>query len=96
MKRTELTIAQNFYWKGLTRDVQEHCQTCYNCQQNKQVNNKWGLLSAKKNPNTTLWHTLCIDLIGPYKISEDITESYKDRNVNGKSASSKKPLTGTA
>ena len=80
MKRTELTIGQNFYWKGLTTDVQRHCRTCYDCQQNKKVNTEYGLLPAKDNPDTTPWHTLCIDLIGPYPIGDDITESYKDKN----------------
>ena len=37
------------------------------CQITKQTTAKYGYLLVKEN-NSKLWETLCVDLIGPYKI----------------------------
>ena len=65
--RTEATIRQHFDWKGLRTMVIATCRKCNNCQMAKVTNQKYGKLPAKvaeENP----WDTLCVDLIGPYKI----------------------------
>ena len=65
--RTEETIRQHFTWKGLRPMVRRICKTCPACQKAKVYNQKYGKLPAKtaeENP----WDTLCVDLIGPYKI----------------------------
>jgi transposase InsO family protein len=65
--RTEATIRQHFDWKGLRTMVIATCKKCQLCQKAKLTNQKYGKLPAKlaeENP----WDTLCVDLIGPYKI----------------------------
>jgi transposase InsO family protein len=65
--RTELTIRQHFDWKGLRATVHSVCKKCGTCQKAKVTNQKYGKLPPKEaeaNP----WDTLCVDLIGPYKI----------------------------
>jgi transposase InsO family protein len=65
--RTEATIRQHFDWKGLRPMVIDTCRKCELCQKAKPSNQKYGKLPAKlaeENP----WDTLCVDLIGPYKI----------------------------
>jgi IS30 family transposase len=65
--RREETIRQHFDWKGLRTMVIATCRKCELCQKAKTTNQKYGKLPAKtaeENP----WDTLCVDLIGPYKI----------------------------
>ena len=52
--RTERTISQHFYWKGMQKDIEQHCKKCLICQRTK----------IKYQP----WEKLCVDLIGPYNI----------------------------
>jgi NADH:ubiquinone oxidoreductase subunit len=72
--RTELTIAQHYYWKGMRQDIQKVCRSCTVCLEMKRKGKQYGLLPAK-TPEVIPWHTLCIDLIGPYKFG------YKDNEV---------------
>ena len=62
----------------LERPTQQHCEKCSICQKTKKEDRKYGLLPAKKEPETVPWKTLCIDLIGPYSIGQDKTESVRD------------------
>lgn len=78
--RTEATIAQHFYWKGLRNTVLRVCKACDTCQRTKVSTIKYGQLPPKPRPEIVPWHTLCIDLIGPYKVGEDITAMRKDKN----------------
>ncbi len=68
--RTELTIAQHYHWKGMREDVTEVCKKCDICQRTKKSQNRYGKLPVKSNNALVPWHTLCIDLIGPYKIGK--------------------------
>jgi hypothetical protein len=79
--RTEATIAQHFYWKGLRTDVLAICKRCDICQRTKKGLIKYGKLPVKKNEQLIPWHTLCIDLIGPYKIGDDIKKKVKGKIV---------------
>ena len=79
--RTEATIAQHFYWKGLRKSVLDVCKKCDICQRTKVSPLKIGKIPAKKNIAIVPWHTLCIDLIGPYSIGKDVTSV---RTIKGK------------
>jgi hypothetical protein len=66
--RMELTIGQFYHWKGMRDTIQQICKACAICKTSKKRNDfKNGLLEPKV-PEATPWHTLCIDLIGPYTI----------------------------
>ena len=66
--RTEETIRQHFAWKGLKADVKRQCRSCHICQVTKKTNAKYGHLPPKE-PEIMPWETLCVDMIGPYKIT---------------------------
>jgi hypothetical protein len=67
--RMELTIGQHYYWKHMRETIQKVCKACTVCKRNKSHTKKFGHVPAK-TPETIPWHTLCIDLIGPYKIGK--------------------------
>ena len=65
---THETIAQHFYWPNVQKELRKVCKHCDLCQRTKRptaANSKLGKLPAKQ-AETTLWETLCVDLIGPY------------------------------
>ena len=66
--RMELTIGQHYWWKGMRRTITETCKACTVCRTHKARSKKYGELPPKAVVETIPWHTLCIDLIGPYKI----------------------------
>ena len=65
--RTEKTISQHFYWKGMQKDIKKFVNQCPTCQKTKIRTKKYGHL-PEKNAEYIPWHKLCVDLIGPYKI----------------------------
>ena len=66
--QTELTIAQYFYWKNLRKTVEDVCSTCDVCQRLKRNKKNYGKLPPKQ-AEATSWQTLCVDLIGRYKLN---------------------------
>ena len=66
--RTELTIGQHFYWNSLQKSVHNICPNCYMCRFLKHNKRKYGTLPAKQ-AETQPWDTLCIDLIGKYRMT---------------------------
>jgi len=66
----ELTIAQHCTWIGLKAACERVCKRCENGAVSKKSDQKKGLLPPKPNPDIIPWHTLCIDLVGPYKFSD--------------------------
>jgi len=66
--RTELTIAQHFYWTNLRKTVHEVCSKCESCQFLKRNKKQYGKLPPKK-AETDPWDVLCVDLIGKYQFS---------------------------
>ena len=46
--RTELTIGQHFYWKGLQKSVHDICSKCHTCQFLKRNKKNYGKLPAKQ------------------------------------------------
>ena len=65
--RTEETIRQHLYWKGMRADVEHNVKTCKTCQKYKKQKKKYGLLPAKE-AEAKPWEILCVDLIGEYTI----------------------------
>ena len=64
--RLELTLRQHFTFIGLKTMVIRVCKACNVCRSLKKHNHKkYGKLPPK-DPELIPWHTLCIDLIGPY------------------------------
>ena len=66
--RTEATLRQHFWWSTLRMDVHQICTACSTCQRTKKKISKYGHL-PEKMAEAEPWHTLCIDLIGPYTIN---------------------------
>ena len=76
-KRLELTLRQHFTFIGLTSKVKRVCKACNVCRSLKRHNTKkYGKLPVK-DPELIPWHTLCIDLIGPYTFGKK-TEKVDD------------------
>ncbi len=67
--RMELTIGQHYCWEGLRNSIKRCNRGCAICKTQKPKQIKYGKL-VPKNPETIPWHTLCIDLIGPYTFGE--------------------------
>ena len=65
--RMEQTIRQHFTWKNLKQDIEKVCKRCPVCQRTKKRSIKYGKLPPKV-AEAIPWETLCVDLIGPYKI----------------------------
>jgi hypothetical protein len=72
--RTELTIAQRFYWPGMRETIQRTCSHCAICQLAKPRKSKLGHL-PEKQAETEPWKSVCIDLIGPYSIGKGSNET---------------------
>ena len=79
--RLELTLRQHYTWPGLKTSVQQTCRRCPICAEAKPKQGKYGKLPPKKNPEHVPWHTLCIDLIGPYKFGKDPKEGEEDKRT---------------
>jgi len=69
-QRLELTIAQHCTWIGLKPTCLLVCKNCENCAVSKERDQKIGLHPPKATPEIIPWHTLCIDLVGPYKFGD--------------------------
>ena len=72
-KRLELTLRQHFTFIGLVTRVQKVCKACAVCRSMKATHKKYGKLPPKE-AETIPWHTLCIDLIGPYPFGKKENE----------------------
>jgi len=70
-QRLELTIAQRCAWIGLKPTCVRVCKNCENCAASKERDQKMGLLPPKPTPEIIPWHTLCVDLVGPYKFGDE-------------------------
>ena len=62
------TLLQVCYWKGLTSQAKKFAKHCKICQRFKRKNKRYGKLPPKEIEQMTPWHTVHIDLIGPYTI----------------------------
>ena len=66
-KRTTATITQHLIWPKLHDHVVQHVSKCKACQLYKKQKKKYGHLPIK-DVEAHPWHTLCVDLIGPYTV----------------------------
>ena len=64
--RMELTLGQHYCWVGMRKTILKVCQGCNICKRRKKRNKSYGEIPPKPEPELIPWHTLCIDLIGPY------------------------------
>ena len=69
-ERMEHTICQHLVWPGCTKDIEKHVRTCHLCQIYKTHCAKYEYLSPKVL-NDIPWHTVCIDQIGPYEVTDN-------------------------
>jgi hypothetical protein len=75
------------------------CRQCATCLYNKPKNLKYGKIPAKMAPEHIPWHTLCIDLIGPYKVGKPkvvknkITKIRRGKKVVEEEEATKPPFT---
>ena len=76
-KRLEMTVCQYFTWPGLIPDVKRIINNCYLYKIHKLVLGKYGHLAPKNIDHEHPWHALCVDLIGPYSVT-DATGIYYD------------------
>ena len=69
VNRTEETIRQHFWWKGLRTTVQNKLRKCGTCQKFKKTNVQYGHLPPKQAEDVP-WQRLCVDLIGPWTMKK--------------------------
>jgi transposase InsO family protein len=62
----ELTLGQHYCWVGMRKTILKVCQGCNICKRRKKRTKSYGEIPPKPEPELIPWHTLCIDLIGPY------------------------------
>ena len=70
--------------------MEDVCKSCKICQFTKRKSIKYGKLPAKE-AETVPWDTLCVDLIGPYKIQ---STTNKDKEINLHAVTMIDPATG--
>lgn len=73
--RTELTIGQHFFWKGMKEMIARECKRCQKCQFTKRKYRKLAKIPPK-NPEAIPWERCCIDLIGPYDFGKKNTPNH--------------------
>ena len=69
-ERLKKTISQYMIWPNLSDDMDNLCKKCHPCQIYELHKQKYGLLPPKDVLEDIPWHTLCVDLIGPYKVQQ--------------------------
>jgi Integrase core domain. len=63
------TLFQVCYWKGLTHQAKQFAKGCQQCQKFKRCKARYGLLPPKEIGELKPWHTVHVDLIGPYTVT---------------------------
>jgi hypothetical protein len=66
-QRTLLTIQQHFIWPGMSAQIETYVRSCPECQIYKNQRKSYGFLPAKE-AEVLPWHTVCVDLVGPYRV----------------------------
>ena len=81
---TELSIAQHFHWKNLSKPIHEVCSKCKACQFLKRNKKQYGKLLLKEAKNK-VWDVLCVYLIGQYQFTpKGGGKKYQMTTKNGK------------
>jgi transposase InsO family protein len=63
----EQTLTMHFAWPSLRTDVLQFAKTCDQCQRLKRHRKHYGHL-PDVSPNVIPWHTVAVDLVGPWTI----------------------------
>ena len=75
-KRMYNTMALYYTWKGMKEDINDFASTCKKCQKYKKTAlKKYGKLPVRNDIAPDPFHTVQIDLIGPWKIEIAQTNS---------------------
>ena len=69
------TIQHGLNWPSLVTDTKLFVATCRSCQLGKKRRHKYGLLPMSESILKP-WHTLCVDCIGPYTITDAAGKEY--------------------
>ena len=64
--RLAKTLTEVCYWKGLAHQAKQHAKQCELCQTFKKRSKRYGKLPPKDIGLLKPWHTVHVDLIGPY------------------------------
>jgi hypothetical protein len=56
-------VARKFWWPGLRKDVNRHCQTCDSCQRVRVINQKYGGLLQPLPIPEKQWQIVTMDLV---------------------------------
>ena len=68
-EKTYQLLSRDFYWPGMTKDVKDYVNRCYDCNRNKSSNHrKFGLLQPLPIPPLP-WHSLSMDFISQLPMS---------------------------
>ena len=63
----EETLSTVMWWPNMQDHIRVHVKRCKRCQLGKKCTRKYGKLPPKI-AETTSWHCVCCDLIGPYTL----------------------------
>ena len=61
------TLNQHYFWPNMKQDVILLSKSCRDCQLLKRPAKKYGHVPVK-DAEATPWHTVCVDLVGNYKV----------------------------
>ena len=67
--RMEETISATMYWHGMHAQIRRLVKSCARCQKGKSRKRKYGHVPPKE-AITRPWHTVCVDLVGPFEITD--------------------------
>ena len=76
--RMHKTMASTLYWEKMEDDIRQYVKQCKTCQRFKKQKKKYGKLPPKI-VDLTSWDTVCIDLVGPYTVTD---QKGNDRVLN--------------
>ena len=71
------TLTSTMYWEGMEKDINSYVKKCITCQKYKKKHKKYSKLPPK-TATTTPWDTVCVDLVGPYTVTDS---TGKDRTL---------------
>jgi Integrase core domain. len=63
------TLLQVCCWKGLTHQAKQFAKACPQCQKFKKRKSRYGFLPPQDIGELKPWHTVHVDLIGPYTVT---------------------------
>eukprot|EP00984_Skeletonema_dohrnii_P014942 scaffold6399_cov105-Skeletonema_dohrnii-CCMP3373.AAC.1 len=68
--KLEATLSAVMYWYGMHEQIRKFTARCHRCQMGKKRKKKYSQLPPKEAVLIP-WHTVCVDLTGPYTIEGD-------------------------